>query len=58
MDFVIQWLWYLLAFVVGSVVAWVTTVISIRCTSKEEALADMTGSREIGARRWTTPTGS
>ncbi|HYB39253.1 MAG TPA: hypothetical protein VEF72_28365 [Mycobacterium sp.] len=50
MDFVIQWLWYLLAFVVGSVVAWVSTMISIRRTSKEEALADMPGSREIGAR--------
>ena len=23
MDFVIQWLWYLLAFVAGSAVAWV-----------------------------------
>jgi uncharacterized membrane protein ArfB len=28
MDFVIQWLWYLLAFVVGSAVAWVITMIS------------------------------
>ena len=26
MDFVIQWLWYLLAFVVGSLVAWLITV--------------------------------
>lgn len=50
MDFVIQWLWYLLAFVVGSMVAWVITMISIRRTSKEEALADMPGSREMGAR--------
>jgi uncharacterized membrane protein ArfB len=50
MDFVIQWLWYLLAFVVGSLVAWVITMISIRRTSKEQALADMPGSREIGAR--------
>lgn len=50
MDFVIQWLWYLLAFVVGSGVAWVITVLSIRRTSKEQAVADMPGSREIGAR--------
>ena len=50
MDFVIQWLWYLLAFVVGSAVAWVITVVSIRRTSKEQAVADMPGSREIGAR--------
>ena len=25
MDFVIQWLWYLLAFVAGSAVAWMIT---------------------------------
>lgn len=49
MDFVIQWLWYLLAFVVGSAVAWVITVVSIRRTSKEQVVADMPGSREIGA---------
>ncbi len=50
MDFLVQWLWYLLAFVVGSVVAWLITVISIRRTSKEDALAALPGSREIGAR--------
>jgi uncharacterized membrane protein ArfB len=49
MDFVIQWLWYLLAFVVGSAVAWLITIITIRRTSEEQALADMPGSREIGA---------
>jgi uncharacterized membrane protein ArfB len=49
MDFVIQWFWYLIAFAAGSVVAWVITMISIRRTSREEALADMPGSREIGA---------
>lgn len=27
MDFVIQWLWYLLAFVAGSAVAWVIAVL-------------------------------
>ncbi|MBO0865388.1 MAG: hypothetical protein J2P16_09990 [Mycobacterium sp.] len=50
MDFVIQWLWYLLAFVVGSAVAWVITVLSIRRTSKDQAVAGRPGSREIGAR--------
>jgi uncharacterized membrane protein ArfB len=50
MDFVIQWLWYLVAFVAGSAVAWLITVVSIRRTSEEQALADMPGSREIGAR--------
>jgi uncharacterized membrane protein ArfB len=49
MDFVIQWLWYLLAFVVGSLVAWLITVITIRRTS-DDAFADLPGSREVGAR--------
>ncbi len=46
MGFVIQWFWYLLAFVVGSVVAWCVTVLSIKRTSEEEAFADLPGSRE------------
>lgn len=50
MDFVIQWLWYLLAFVVGALVAWVGSVLAVKRTSEEEALADLPGSREIGAR--------
>ena len=49
MDFVIQWLWYLLAFVVGSLVAWLITVVTVKRTSEEEALADLPGSREIGS---------
>lgn len=51
MEFVIQWLWYLLAFVVGSLVAWLITVVSIRRTSAEEARADLLGAREMGAQR-------
>jgi uncharacterized membrane protein ArfB len=50
MDFVIQWLWYLLAFAAGSMVAWAITVVSIRPASKEQAVADMPGAREVGAR--------
>jgi uncharacterized membrane protein ArfB len=50
MDFIVQWLWYLLAFVVGSLFAWVITVVSIKPTSEEEALADLPAAREIGAR--------
>lgn len=50
MDFVVQWLWYLLAFFVGSVIACLITVISIKRRSKAEALADLPGAREIGAR--------
>ncbi|HTM85491.1 MAG TPA: hypothetical protein VL179_11450 [Mycobacterium sp.] len=49
MDFVIHWLWYLLAFAVGSAVAWLLTIVSIRRTNKEEAVAALPGSREIGA---------
>ena len=50
MGFVTQWLWYLLAFVVGSAVAWVITVLTVQRTSMEEAIAELPGSREIGAR--------
>ncbi|MGV9800448.1 channel accessory protein ArfB [Mycobacterium sp. NPDC003449] len=51
MDFVIQWLWYLLAFVVGSLVAWLVSVLTVKHTSEEAALADLPDSREIGAGR-------
>jgi uncharacterized membrane protein ArfB len=50
MAFVIQWLWYLLAFVVGSLVAWLTTVLSIKRMSEEEAIRDLPRSQETGAR--------
>jgi uncharacterized membrane protein ArfB len=50
MDFVIQWLWYLVAFALGSAVALVVAGISIRRTNEEQALDDMPGAREIGAR--------
>lgn len=33
MDFVIQWLWYLLAFLAGSAVAWVIATIVHRMRS-------------------------
>ena len=49
MDFVIHWLWYLLAFAVGSAVAWLLTIVSIRRTSREDAIVALPGSREIGA---------
>ncbi len=51
MGFLSQWLWYLLAFVAGSAVAWVIATLTIPRTSLEEAIADLpAGSREIGAR--------
>jgi uncharacterized membrane protein ArfB len=49
MDFVIQWVWYLLAFLLGSLAAWLIATILIKHTSKDEAIADLPGSREIGA---------
>lgn len=50
MGFLAQWLWYLLAFLVGSAVAWVIAVLTVRRTSREQAVADLpAGSREIGA---------
>jgi uncharacterized membrane protein ArfB len=50
MTFFIQWVWYLLAFVVGSLVAWLIAVVAVKRTTEEEAFADLPGSREIGAR--------
>ena len=50
MDFVIQWLWYLVAFAVGSLVAWLIAVATVKRTSESEALADLPGARELGAR--------
>ena len=49
MDFVIHWLWCLLAFSVGSAVAWLLTVAFVRRTSRQAAIADLPGSAEIGA---------
>ncbi|HSS24910.1 MAG TPA: hypothetical protein VLL82_11015 [Mycobacterium sp.] len=47
MDFVIQWLWYLLAFVAGSAVAWLIAR-SVNRTSDEDNAADVV-SKKIGA---------
>jgi uncharacterized membrane protein ArfB len=49
MDFVIQWLWYLVAFAVGALAAWLIAVVTVKPTSEEEALADLPGAREPGA---------
>ncbi len=47
MDFVMQWLWYLLAFVAGSAVAWkIFPVWAKRAGRQGEHLAD---SQQIGA---------
>jgi uncharacterized membrane protein ArfB len=49
MDFVIGWLWYLAAFVVGSLVAWLIAVVTVKRTSESEALTELPGARELGA---------
>ena len=50
MGFFIHWVWYLLAFLVGSLVAWLLAVVTVKRTSEEEAFADLPGSRELGDR--------
>jgi uncharacterized membrane protein ArfB len=50
MDFVIGWLWYLLAFVLGSLVAWLIAVLTVKPTTEEEALGDLPGAGESGAK--------
>ena len=51
MGFLAQWLWYLLAFLVGSGIAWVITVLTVHRTGMEQAIADLpAGSRAVGPR--------
>ncbi|MET0474848.1 MAG: hypothetical protein ABW001_09425 [Mycobacterium sp.] len=37
MGFVVQWVWYLLAFLLGSGVAWLIAAIWIKPTSEDDA---------------------
>jgi uncharacterized membrane protein ArfB len=50
MDFVIQWLWYLAAFVAGSGVAWAIASVLNKRVSNEAVSSDSTG-RAVGERR-------
>jgi uncharacterized membrane protein ArfB len=50
MDFVIQWLWYLLAFVAGSAVARVIANIVNKRAGAEIVPGDATGPRAGGQR--------
>ncbi len=50
MDFVIQWLWYLLAFVAGSAVARVIANIMNKRVDVDEVAAALAG-RETGGER-------
>ncbi len=36
MEFVLEWFWYLLAFIAGSAVAWGATVLLIKPASEDE----------------------
>jgi uncharacterized membrane protein ArfB len=50
MAFLIQWLWYLLAFVLGSLVAWLIVIVTVRRTTRDAAMADLPESHEAGGR--------
>ena len=47
MGFVMQWLWCLLAYLLGSVVAWLITVVAIKRTNEEQSFADLPGSSQL-----------
>lgn len=49
MDFIVQWLWYLLAFVAGSAVAWVIATRLIKRIAAKKILAGLT-SQDTGVR--------
>lgn len=51
MEFVVQWLWYLLAFALGSAVAWGITLVTVKRTTEDEAIAALPGSRAIEEKR-------
>ncbi len=41
MSFFLQWIWYLLAFLLGSLVAWLIATASLTFTSADDAIADL-----------------
>ena len=47
MDLIVQWLWYLTAFVAGSVVAWVIATRLIKRFAAGKVLADPTGQVQV-----------
>lgn len=49
-EFLIQWFWYLIAFAVGALVAWLAAR-SIEPGSEDEAFADIPQARVIGGNR-------
>lgn len=49
-EFLVQWFWYLIAFAVGALVAWLAAR-RIKPTSEDEAFADLPDARVAGGRR-------
>lgn len=48
MEFVTAWLWYLLAFALGALVAYLVARMSVGPTNDNEAFADVPETRAIG----------
>jgi uncharacterized membrane protein ArfB len=50
MDFVMQWIYYLVAFGIGALIALLIVRATIKPTSEAEALAELPNPRELGGR--------
>lgn len=50
-EFLIQWFWYLIAFAVGALVAWLAARNFVDASSEEEAFADVPQARVMGDNR-------
>lgn len=51
MEFVTAFVWYLVAFALGALVAWFVARSQIAATNPDEAFADVPETRAIGGRR-------
>lgn len=51
MDFITAWLWYVLAFALGALVAYLVARVTIAPTNPNEAFADVPETRAIGDSR-------
>ena len=47
-EFLMQWLWLLVAFVLGALVMYVIIGMTVPAESEEAAFSDLPGAREIG----------
>lgn len=48
MDFFMEWLWYLVAFVIGALTMYVVIGMTVPAESEDAAFADLPGAREMG----------